>query len=234
MSDAYSFSLTTFNPSGSLGQIEHALAAVADQPSAVGIKAKNGVVIATEKRAVSSLVDEKTLEKIQVLAPNCGMVYAGMPADYRVLVRRGRKAAQEYYTFYREPTPVSQHVRELAAIMQEFTQSGGVRPFGVSLLMAGYDDSGPQLFQVDPSGTYFGWKATSIGKNSASLKSFLERRYTGEEDIEDAIHTVLLTLKETFEGELTPDTIEIGVIKEGGQFEILSPQRIRDQLNELE
>ena len=77
--------------------------------------------------------------------------------------------AQQYFTTYRELIPVSQIVREEAAIMQEFTQSGGVRPFGVSLMMAGFDDSGPQLFQVDPSGTYFGWKASAIGKNHVSL-----------------------------------------------------------------
>jgi len=66
-------------------------------------------------------------------------------------------------------------VREIAAIMQEFTQSGGVRPFGVSLLYAGYDEDGPQLYQIDPSGAYFGWKATAIGKESVSAKTFLER-----------------------------------------------------------
>lgn len=66
-------------------------------------------------------------------------------------------------------------VREMGAIMQEFTQSGGVRPFGVSLLIAGYDDAGPQLFQVDPSGAYFGWRASAIGKNFTNAKTFLEK-----------------------------------------------------------
>ena len=67
-------------------------------------------------------------------------------------------------------------VREIAAVMQEFTQSGGVRPFGVSLLIAGVDDvSGPQLFQVDPSGAYFGWRASAIGKNFTNAKTFLEK-----------------------------------------------------------
>ena len=68
-----------------------------------------------------------------------------------------------------------QLVRGVAQVMQEFTQSGGVRPFGVSLLVAGYDHEGPQLFQVDPSGTYFGWKASAIGKNFVEAKNFLEK-----------------------------------------------------------
>merc|ERR1712046_297717 len=104
---------------------------------------------------------------------------------------------------YRENPPVSQVVREQAAIMQEFTQSGGVRPFGVSLMIAGYDDQGPHLYQVDPAGTYFGWKATAIGKNHVNAKSFLEKRYKEETELEDAIHTAILTLKEGFEGQVS-------------------------------
>ena len=91
---------------------------------------------------------------------------------------------------------MSQGVRETALIMQEYTQSGGVRPFGVSCLVAGYDDDGPQLFQVDPSGAAFGWKATAIGKNYINAKNFLERRYNEDMELDDAIHTALLTLRE--------------------------------------
>merc|ERR1712039_964397 len=202
---------------------------------ALGIKAKNGVVLATEKKAPNPLVDETTLSKVENLSDNVGVVYAGMVPDYRVLLRRGRKIAQKYYTTYREPMPVSGIVREHAAVMQEFTQSGGVRPFGVSLMIGGYDDAGPQLYQVDPSGTYFGWKASAIGKNSISLKAYLEKRYTSDDiDLEDAIHTAILTLKESFEGQLTSENIEIGVVREDRKFEILSPERIHDLISELE
>ncbi|CAE8581105.1 unnamed protein product, partial [Polarella glacialis] len=172
----YSFSLTTFAPSGKLLQIEYALNRVAEGRPALGIKARNGVVLATEKKVTSPLVDETTLKKIETLSGNVGVVYAGMVPDYRVLLRKGRKSAQTYFKTYRETIPVSQIVREQATVMQEFTQSGGVRPFGISLMIAGYDDSGPQLFQVDPSGSYFGWKASAIGKNHVNAKSFLEKR----------------------------------------------------------
>merc|ERR1740138_1164905 len=130
----------------------------------------------------------------------------------------------EYYTVYRENPPVSQVVREMAAIMQEFTQSGGVRPFGVSLMIAGYDERGPQLYQVDPSGTYFGWKASAIGKNHVNAKSFLEKRYKEETELEDAIHTAILTLKEGFEGQVSADNIEIGIIGTDRKFTILSAE----------
>ena len=157
---AYSFSLTTFSPSGKLVQIEYALAAVNSGTTSLGVKAKNGVVIATEKKLPSILIDEKSVQKIVMLTENIAMVYSGMGPDFRVLCRKGRKAAQAYYRVYREVIPVSMLVRELAAVMQEFTQRGGVRPFGVSVLLSGFDHNGPQLFQIDPSGSYFAWKAS--------------------------------------------------------------------------
>ena len=87
----------------------------------------------------------------------------------------------------------------------------GVRPFGVSLLVAGWDSHrGPTLYQVDPSGSFWPWKASAIGKNMVNAKTFLEKRYTEGLELEDAIHIALLTLKETIEGEMNGDTIEIG------------------------
>jgi 20S proteasome subunit alpha 2 len=87
-------------------------------------------------------------------------------------------------------------------------ESGGVRPFGVSLMLAGYDSHGPQLYQIDPSGTFFAWKASAIGKNMVNAKTFLEKRYAEDLELEDAIDTALLTLKESFEGEMSGDNIE--------------------------
>ena len=134
-----------------------------------------------------------------------------------------------------EPIPVLQLVREVAAIMQEYTQSGGVRPFGVSLLIGGVDDDGPQLFQVDPSGAYFAWRATAIGKNYANAKTFLEKRYSEEMELEDAVHTALLTLREGFEGEMTKDNIEVAVVNAKDRtFRILTATEVSDYLKEAE
>lgn len=227
------YSLTTFSPSGKLVQIEYALNAVAAGKTALGIKATNGVVLATEKKLPSVLVDEKSYEKIHLLSNNIGVTYAGMGPDYRVLVKRGRKAAQGYWLTYKDDVPVSQLVREVASVMQEFTQSGGVRPFGVSLLMAGYDDDGPQLYQVDPSGSYWAWKASAIGKNSTNAKTFLEKRYENPE-LEDAIHIAILTLKEGFEGAMDENNIEISVIGEDRKFRVLTPAEVKDYLAEVE
>lgn len=150
-----------------------------------------------------------------------------------------------------------QLVREVAAVMQEFTQSGGVRPFGVSLLLAGFDGEGPQLFQIDPSGSYFGWKASAIGKNFVNCKTFLEKRYSEEMETEDAIHTALLTMKEGFEGEVSGrvgvvveahltlaggvaaaqmkgENIEVAIVDKTGKFRLLSASEVNDYLEEME
>lgn len=151
-----------------------------------------------------------------------------MGPDYRVLVDKARKVSHTgYKRIYNEYPPTRILVQDVARVVQEATQSGGVRPYGVSLLVAGWDEGvepegqggktggilkgGPSLYQVDPSGSYYPWKATAIGKHATSAKTFLEKRYTEGLELEDAIHIALLTLKETIEGEMNGDTIEIGM-----------------------
>lgn len=203
--------------------------------------ATNGVVLATEKKSSSPLIDNPSLSKISLITPDIGMVYAGMGPDYRVLVDKARKVSHTgYKRIYNEYPPTRILVQDVARVVQEATQSGGVRPYGVSLLIAGWDEGvepqtdeskqgetgsetrkvtgktggilkgGPSLYQVDPSGSYFPWKATAIGKSATSAKTFLEKRYTENLELEDAIHIALLTLKETIEGEMNGDTVEIG------------------------
>ncbi|KAG8091005.1 hypothetical protein GUJ93_ZPchr0011g26899 [Zizania palustris] len=107
-------------------------------------------------------------------------ILVGMGPDFRVLVRKSRKQAQQYYRLYKETIPITQLVRETAVVMQELTQSGGVRPFGVSLLIAGYDDDGPNC-----------------------------TRYTKGMELDDAIHTAILTQKD-MKGKSLPTTLKLG------------------------
>jgi len=278
MADRYSFSLTTFSPSGKLVQIEYALNAVNQGITALGIKATNGIVIATEKKSSSPLADQSSLSKISDITPNIGIVYSGMGPDYRVLVDRARKVSHtEYKRIYNEYPPTRILVQDVARVMQEATQSAGVRPYGVSLLIAGWDEGiepedeektsledseekkvnrktggihkgGPMLYQVDPSGSYYPWKATAIGKSATKAKTFLEKRYSEELELEDAIHIALLTLKDNIEGEMNGDSIEIGIVGApaehllglegvegavGPRFRKLTPQEIEDYLTSL-
>ncbi|KAM3143551.1 hypothetical protein pb186bvf_004313 [Paramecium bursaria] len=238
------FALTTFSSKGKLLQIEYALNAVGKGDTAIGIynfnflkkgiKAKNGVVIVVEKKLTSILVDEASVKKISVISDNIGATYAGLGPDFRILSQAARKIVQKYHMQYEEQMYVSTLSRETAALIQESTQSGGVRPFGVSILVAGYDEEGPHLIQLDPSGAYYAWKATAIGKQTKNAKAFLEKRYNQDMEIEDAINTALLTLKEGFEGQMTSTNIEVGVIRENRVFEILAPSVVKDYLDELD
>lgn len=198
----------------------------------LGIRATNGVVIASERKT-PALVDPATFHKIEKITDSVGFSYAGMGADFRVLLQHARKEAAVYHLTYNERIPVRVVTQKTANVMQEYTQRGGARPFGVSLLIAGFDDDGPQLFQADPSGAYFEWKATAIGQNFVNAKSFLEKRYTDDMELEDAIHTAILTLRESFEGVMTKDNIEIGVASAADRtFRILTPAEVQDYLDE--
>jgi len=229
------FALTTFTSKGTLQQIENATSAVNKGETALGIKTKAGVVLAVEKKLGSVLVDETSFHKIQPICDNTGAVYAGLGPDFRVLMEQSRKIASEYWLSYQTPVLTSTLVRETALAVQEATQAGGIRPFGISSLVASYDEDGPHLYQIDPSGAYYEWKATAIGKNMKNAKMFLEKRYSPDLSIEDVIHIALLTLKEGYEGQMSSKNIELGVIsKEDKKFKLLSPAQIQDYLNELE
>ncbi|KAL0214751.1 hypothetical protein P9112_006935 [Eukaryota sp. TZLM1-RC] len=236
-SSDYSFSLTTFSPSGKLVQIEHALAAVAAGATALAIRAVDGVVIAAEKKIPGPLLDDSSIQKVIRISSSVGVVYAGIAPDSRVLVNAGRKAAVAYEQQYGEPMPTRLVARRLAEVMQEYTQSGGVRPFGISLLVCGFDDAGPQLFQVDPSGSFWAWKATAIGKAQLNAKTFLEKRYKNDIHTEDAIFTVLLALKEVYDGPVTNKNIELGLAteKDGvSQFKKFTPEELEQYLTQIE
>ena len=230
---AYSFSLTTFNPSGKLLQIEHALSAVANGGTSIAIKTKSGIVLATEKKFTSQLVQASSIKKIFALDTHVGCVYSGIGPDARILVTKGRKICQKYRLLYGSPMPIRVFVKEIADIMQEFTQSGGVRPFGVSLLVAGWDEMGPSMYQVDPSGTFFPWSAAAIGRESIAAQVYLEKRYTDDIDREDAIHIALMTLKEVFNGKLSSENLEIGIVYPTGDFHLLTHENIQDYLSEV-
>ncbi|KAM9905619.1 hypothetical protein OXX79_002027 [Metschnikowia pulcherrima] len=250
MADRYSFSLTTFSPSGKLVQIEYALNAVKQGVTTIGIKSASGVVLATERKSNSTLVKNECNSKVEMITPDIAMTYSGMGPDFRVLVDRARKLAHtNYKRIYNEYPPVRIMVQELAKVMQESTQSGGIRPFGVSLLVGGYDSHSDkyQLYQVDPSGSYFPWKATAIGKTAVSAKTFLEKRWNEDLELEDVIHVALLALKESVDGELVGENLDISVISDpqehmlgfkgtdvlGPRVKNLSAEEINDRLDAL-
>jgi 20S proteasome subunit alpha 2 len=167
-----------------------------------------------------------------------GISYSGIGPDFTSVCKKARKDIQVYHSRFMDRITPFMLCKQTAELFQEYTQSGGVRPFGVGLLVGGWDEQdGGQIFQIEASGTYYCWKATALGRGATAAKASLEKRFSDDLDIEDAIHTAILTLKDTFEGELTEKNIELGIIRESDpekSFKVLSQQEVKDYLREAE
>ena len=155
-------------------------------------------------------------EKIYVVNENLACSVAGITSDANVLTNELRLIGQRYYYRHREPIPCEELVSDLCDIKQAYTQYGGKRPFGVSILYMGWDSHyGYQLYQSDPSGNYTGWKATCIGNNSSAAVSMLKQEYKeGETTLSDALDLSVKVLSKTLDiNKLTPDKIEIATLR---------------------
>lgn len=185
--------------------------AINNAGTCVGILAKNGIVMASERRLTSGLLaPSKTSEKTYPLANHICVNVAGMTADANTLIEKARIQAGRYRYTYQENIPVEQLVEHVCNRKQHYTQIGGLRPYGVAFLFAGYDKyHGFQLYQSDPSGNYSGWKATVIGANNQAGKSILKSEYlttpegSTEEtipDVDGALRLAVKVLQKTMDG----------------------------------
>lgn len=142
------------------------------------------------------------MRKILKLDEHVSLAFAGLTADARVLVNRARIECQSHRLTVEDPVTVEYITRFIAGLQQKYTQSGGVRPFGISTLIVGFDPytHAPALYQTDPSGTFSAWKANATGRNSNSVREFLEKNYTetsGAETVKLAVRA-LLEVSQTF------------------------------------
>eukprot|EP00270_Netrium_digitus_P006630 TRINITY_DN1923_c0_g1_i2.p1 TRINITY_DN1923_c0_g1~~TRINITY_DN1923_c0_g1_i2.p1 ORF type:complete len:250 (+),score=75.74 TRINITY_DN1923_c0_g1_i2:174-923(+) len=221
MSRRYDNRTTTFSPEGRLYQVEYAMEAISHAGAAVGILAVNGVVLAAEKKITSKLLEtSKSAEKMYKIDEHVAAAVAGITADANILINSARLAAQRYYFAYQEPMPVEQLVQSLCDTKQGYTQFGGLRPFGVSFLFAGWDKNfGFQLYQSDPSGNYGGWKATAIGANHQAAQSILKQEYKADMELEGAVQLALKVLSKTMDSAaLSAEKLELAHVSrdEGG------------------
>ncbi|PWN98064.1 putative PRE9-20S proteasome subunit Y13 [Tilletiopsis washingtonensis] len=201
MSRRYDSRTTTFSPEGRLYQVEYAMEAIAHAGTVLGILAKDAVVLAAERRVTSKLLEQDTSsEKIYALSGNILTGVAGLTADANSLINYARNAAQRHLLSYDEEMPVEQLAQRLCDLKQGYTQYGGLRPFGVSLLYAGHDaHHGFQLYHSDPSGNYAGWKATCVGANSGTATSLLKQDYKEDIGVQEAMDLAIKTLGKTLD-----------------------------------
>ncbi|KOX75968.1 Proteasome subunit alpha type-4 [Melipona quadrifasciata] len=198
----YDTRTTIFSPEGRLYQVEYAMEAISHAGTCLGILATNGILLVAERRNINKLLDEVYYsEKIYKLNDDIVCSVAGITSDANVLTNELRLIAQRYLLQYGEPIPCEQLVSWLCDVKQAYTQYGGKRPFGVSILYMGWDKHyGYQLYQSDPSGNYGGWKATCIGHNSAAAVSSLKQEYDNNNiTLEEAKALAIKVLSKTLD-----------------------------------
>ncbi|GMH41819.1 hypothetical protein BSKO_09729 [Bryopsis sp. KO-2023] len=210
----YDSRTTIFSPEGRLYQVEYAMEAISNAGAAIGIMAKDGVVLASEKKISSKLLDTTAVgvrrEKMYRLDDHIACAVAGITADANIIINHCRVSAQRYLYTYQEPIPLEQLVRNICDTKQAYTQFGGQRPFGVSMLYAGWDENyGYQLYMSDPSGNYSGWKATAIGANHQGATNILKQDYKEDMTMKEAVALIMRVLSKSMDTSLAPEKVEL-------------------------
>lgn len=199
---------------------------------AVGVRGSDIIVLAVEKKAVAKLQVSQTVRKIARIDEHICLAFAGLTADARVLINRARLEAQSNRLTLDEPANVEYMTKYIAGVQQKYTQSGGVRPFGISALIVGFDPEGkPALYQTDPSGTYSAWKANAIGRNSKTVREFLEKNFA-ETSGRDTLKLAVRALTEVVEGSAA--NLELAIVEKGAAPRFLTDEEVEALVAEVE
>ena len=208
----YDAAITMFSPEGRLYQVEYALELVKRGAPIVGVYSPEGVVLAANETPESRLEDTTYYRKIFQFDDHIGAAIAGLSSDARVLIDQGRVYCQSNKLLYDEPADVDGLADTLSDRIQQYTQHGGVRPFGVSMLIAGVDSISGKLLTTDPSGSYKGYMARALGRNAEQANQLLEDKYVEGLSLDDAIKLAIEAVKHASGGDLEPDVIKVAVI----------------------
>lgn len=192
----YDRTATMFSPEGKLLQVEYAEKAIRLGSSSIGMVCFDGVFIISDKRIEESLMSKKSASKIYEIDSHMLASSAGIVADARILVEKAQVLAQQHRITYDSPIEPEIIIKEISNIKQQFTQYGGARPFGVSLMVAGINKNVPELYSSDVTGNYFSYDANAIGENDDKLKEKLREKYTKNLTIKKGVKLALNIFKE--------------------------------------
>jgi proteasome alpha subunit len=208
----YDRAITMFSPDGRLLQVEYAKKTVKQGSTAVGMACSDGVLLVTDKRIVDPLVVTDAIEKIFQVDDHIGATASGIISDARVLIERAQLRAQQHRVTYDSPIDTLTIVKNICDLKQLCTQSGGLRPFGVSVLVAGIDTDGPKLFETDPTGIFFQYNAVVIGEGEEGIEEILHKKYKPSISVEDGLKLCVDALRTVLDDNFNVDRLDAAVI----------------------
>ncbi|MFB6208323.1 MAG: archaeal proteasome endopeptidase complex subunit alpha, partial [Candidatus Nanohaloarchaea archaeon] len=211
-------------------QVEYAKEAVKKGATALGVVFESGVVLAATRATPELQV--RNPEKVFKIDSHIGVATSGLVADGRTLVEEARNEAQRYLMTYDEDVPPSSLAKFLSDRCQQFTQYGGVRPYGVATVSGGVKDGEPEVYQTDPSGTLSQWNAVAIGKGGKDARAHLEENWEEEMEEQAAIELAVESLKAGEEG-IELENVELSVVDTENDFQRLSPEELEERGIEL-
>ncbi|MFQ5474806.1 MAG: archaeal proteasome endopeptidase complex subunit alpha [Candidatus Nanoarchaeia archaeon] len=209
----YDRAITMFSPDGRLLQVEYAKKTVKQGSTAIGMVCNDGVLLVADKRIIDPLVVTEAIEKIFQIDDHVCATASGILSDARVLIERAQVKAQQHQVTFDTQIDVLSIVKNVCDLKQICTQSGGLRPFGVSLLIAGIDNKGPALFETDPTGIFFQYHATVIGEGQEAIEEILHKKYKPSISINEALKLAIHSLKEVNEDKVNAERLDAAYIK---------------------
>ncbi len=228
---AYDRGITIFSPDGRLYQVEYAREAVKRGTASIGVRTAEGVVLLVDKRIQSPLLEGSSVEKLHKADDHVGIASAGHVADARQLIDFARRQAQVNRLRFGEPIGVETLTKDVTDHIQQYTQVGGARPFGVALIVGGIENGEPRLYETDPSGTPYEWQALAVGADRGDIHEFLEDNYEPEMGLEAGIELALEALASVNEGELEAKGLNLATIPvDTATFGVLDDETVREYL----
>lgn len=226
----YDRAITMFSPDGRLLQVEYAKKTVSLGNTAIGMVCKDGVLLVTDKRIMDKLVVPEAIEKIWQIDDHVMATAAGILSDARILVERAQEKSAGYRITYDSPIDLLSIVKDICNLAQYCTQSGGLRPFGVSLLIAGMDSDGKKLFVTDPTGLYNQWKAVVIGEGEEDIQPILHKEYKEDLTVEQGIRIAVSGLKKFLGDQFDIERVDAAVLMDNNK----TVERVsREKINKL-